>query len=73
MCTGSNDSIPLYLNDLRALVTGPRSNHPCILQWEPFNEGDMFDLFNNTHGNYDTLGYTFAKVLTDCAINRLYH
>lgn len=31
----SNATIPLYLQDLRALIGGPRANHPSILQWTP--------------------------------------
>lgn len=46
----TNATVPLYIDGLKALIGGPRGNHPCIVQWEPFNEGDMFDLFNNTHG-----------------------
>lgn len=28
-----------FLSDLHALIQGPRANHPCIVQWETFNEG----------------------------------
>ena len=35
---------------------GRTGNHPCIVQWEPFNEGDMFDLFNNSGNRYNTMG-----------------
>jgi beta-galactosidase/beta-glucuronidase len=35
----TNATIPLYLTDLERLVDGPRANHPCIVQWTPFNEG----------------------------------
>ena len=45
----SNATIPLYLADLEKLVGGPRANHPCIVQWEPFNEGDMFAAFNSSN------------------------
>jgi hypothetical protein len=42
-------TIPLYLQDLERLVGGPRGNHPCIVQYTPFNEGDMFAAFNSSH------------------------
>ncbi|EGD76874.1 hypothetical protein PTSG_12695 [Salpingoeca rosetta] len=35
----------LYFQDLRAMIVG-RFNHPCIVQWEAFNEGDMVAHFN---------------------------
>jgi len=34
-----------YWHDLKALVDG-RGNHPSIIQWESFNEGDMVKHFN---------------------------
>jgi len=35
-----------FMDDLTALVTGPRPNHPCLVQWETFNEGDCYQVFN---------------------------
>jgi len=35
--------------DLTAMVSGPRANHPSIVQWETFNEGDCWNVFNVTY------------------------
>jgi hypothetical protein len=43
----SATTVPLYLDDLRALVTGPRANHPCIVQYETFNEEDCWSVFTD--------------------------
>jgi len=40
----SKETVPLFVQDLRAMVVG-RRNHPCILQWLIFNEGDCFHVF----------------------------
>lgn len=37
----------LYMQDLKAMIDG-RYNHPCIVQWTAFNEGDMVSHFNAT-------------------------
>ena len=34
-----------YWSDLKAMIDG-RGNHPSIIQWETFNEGDMVSHFN---------------------------
>jgi hypothetical protein len=34
-------TVPLYHDHLVAVVAGPRNGQPCIIQWTPFNEGDM--------------------------------
>jgi len=34
-----------FMDDLTAMVTGPRANHPSIVQWETFNEGDCYGVF----------------------------
>lgn len=34
-----------FLSDLKAMFDG-RGNHPSIIQWELFNEGDCWDVFN---------------------------
>jgi len=33
-----NATVALFEADLRALVLGPRANHPSILSWDIFNE-----------------------------------
>jgi len=35
-----------FMSDLTAMVTGPRASHPCIVQWETFNEGDCWNVFD---------------------------
>merc|ERR1711934_1296261 len=45
---GDGASVPeerYYWHDLKAMIDG-RGNHPCIVQWETFNEGDMVRHFN---------------------------
>jgi len=39
-------TIPVFLNDAKAAMDG-RGNHPCIVQWEVFNEGDCVGVFPN--------------------------
>lgn len=39
------DTIPLFVKDLTAMIEG-RGNHPSIIQWETFNEGDCWKAFN---------------------------
>lgn len=51
----TNATIPLFVSDLAAMLTGPRSNHPCIVQWETFNEGDCWQAFM-TAAPYDPPG-----------------
>jgi len=41
----TNATVPLFVDDLRAMVLG-RGNHPAVLQWTAFNEGDCWDIFN---------------------------
>eukprot|EP01121_Diplochlamys_sp_Union-15-3_P017716 TRINITY_DN6295_c0_g1_i1.p1 TRINITY_DN6295_c0_g1~~TRINITY_DN6295_c0_g1_i1.p1 ORF type:complete len:699 (-),score=142.08 TRINITY_DN6295_c0_g1_i1:105-1982(-) len=36
-----------FIQDLRAMISG-RYNHPCIIQWDVFNEGDCVSSFNAT-------------------------
>ena len=38
-------TVPLFVTDLRAMLTGPRSNHPSIVQYQTFNEGDYWRAF----------------------------
>jgi len=48
---GDGASIPeerYYWHDLKAMIDG-RGNHPSIIQWETFNEGDMVKHFNATN------------------------
>lgn len=40
----SSETVPLFVNDLRALIAG-RKNHPCIVQFTTFNEGDCWNVF----------------------------
>ena len=49
----SNDTIPYFVSDMTKMIQG-RSNHPCILQWETFNEGDCWGVF--TDPPYDVPG-----------------
>jgi beta-galactosidase/beta-glucuronidase len=42
---GSNTSQVLFMTDLQAMIDG-RYNHPCIVQWDIFNEGDCVGSFN---------------------------
>lgn len=41
----SPDTVAPFLHDLQAMIDG-RGNHPCIVQWETFNEGDCYGVFN---------------------------
>ena len=34
-------TVPLFVADLVSMIEG-RGNHPCIVQWEAFNEGDCW-------------------------------
>lgn len=40
----SNETIPYFVEDFKAMVAG-RGNHPCIVQFETFNEGDCWGVF----------------------------
>ena len=40
------DLIPYFVADLKAMING-RGNHPCIVQWETFNEGDCWEVFKD--------------------------
>lgn len=43
---GANaDTVPLFVKDLTAMIEG-RGNHPSIVQWDTFNEGDCWTVFN---------------------------
>jgi hypothetical protein len=54
-------TIPYFVDDLKAMING-RSNHPCIVQWETFNEGDCWSVFKTKP--YDVQGITeLAKQL----------
>eukprot|EP01062_Namystynia_karyoxenos_P066681 TRINITY_DN60603_c0_g1_i1.p1 TRINITY_DN60603_c0_g1~~TRINITY_DN60603_c0_g1_i1.p1 ORF type:complete len:745 (+),score=215.99 TRINITY_DN60603_c0_g1_i1:80-2236(+) len=53
--------IPYFVADLKAMIEG-RGNHPCIVQWETFNEGDCWSVFKDKP--YDVAGITqLAKQL----------
>jgi hypothetical protein len=39
-------TIPAFMSDLKAMMDG-RGNHPSIIQWEIFNEGDCVGVFPN--------------------------
>ena len=50
-------TIPFFEHDLVAMIEG-RGNHPCIVQWETFNEGDcwaVFDAAGPPHSVNDTV------------------
>ena len=40
----SADTVPLFVQDLIAMIDG-RKNHPCIVQFTTFNEGDCVGVF----------------------------
>merc|ERR1712039_106271 len=57
----SADTVPLFVGDITAMIDG-RGNHPCIVQWETFNEGDCWGVFKTKP--YDVEGITqLAKKL----------
>jgi hypothetical protein len=41
----SKATVPLFVDDLRRMITD-RGNHPCIVQWTTFNEGDCWQVFD---------------------------
>jgi len=41
----SKATVPLFVSDAAAMVHG-RRNHPSILQWTAFNEGDCWEVFD---------------------------
>lgn len=44
---GANRStVPYFVHDLKAMIH-QRGNHPSIIQWETFNEGDCWMVFTN--------------------------
>eukprot|EP00041_Stephanoeca_diplocostata_P012112 m.202098 g.202098 ORF g.202098 m.202098 type:complete len:600 (-) comp18815_c0_seq2:222-2021(-) len=42
---GENPSVELFKQDWKAAILG-RGNHPCIVQWDIFNEGDCYKAFD---------------------------
>ena len=40
----SNDTIPYFVADMQHAIAG-RKNHPSIVQFETFNEGDCWGVF----------------------------
>lgn len=57
----SPETVPYFVHDMTAAITG-RSNHPCIVQWETFNEQDCWSVFKTKP--YDVEGITqLAKSL----------
>jgi len=38
------ETVPFYIHDLTAMIN-QRGNHPCIVQWEVFNEEDCWAVF----------------------------
>lgn len=40
----SDQTVPYFVDDFIAMVKG-RGNHPCIVQYETFNEGDCWGVF----------------------------
>ena len=43
----SNDTIPYFVADMERAIEG-RQNHPSIVQFETFNEGDCWNVFKTT-------------------------
>jgi hypothetical protein len=41
----SSQTVEPFLTEFKAMVDGV-GNHPCIVQWEVFNEGDCWNVFN---------------------------
>lgn len=57
----SDATIPFFVSDMKAAIQG-RGNHPCIVQWETFNEGDCYGVFKTAP--YDVPGIVkMAKTL----------
>lgn len=57
----SAETVPHFVRDMTAMIEG-RGNHPCIVQWETFNEGDCWQVFKTPP--YDVNGITqLAKAL----------
>jgi len=50
----TNATVPYFVADLKAMISGPRGNHPSIVQYETFNEGDCWRVF--TSPPYDVAG-----------------
>mmetsp|Transcript_11789 Transcript_11789/g.18151 ORF Transcript_11789/g.18151 Transcript_11789/m.18151 type:complete len:677 (-) Transcript_11789:448-2478(-) len=49
----SKATVPLFVKDFKAMIRG-RGNHPCVVQYTIFNEGDCWKAFdNNTKPYYD--------------------
>ena len=42
----TNETIPYFMQDLNSMIN-EKFNHPSILQWEIFNEGDCWQVFPN--------------------------
>jgi hypothetical protein len=51
------DTLPLFVADLHAMIYG-RGNHPSIIQWTLFNEGDCVGVFNQASP------YTFTELMS---------
>jgi len=49
----SKATVPYFVSDMRAAIEG-RGNHPCIVQFQTFNEGDCWRVF--TEKPYDVQG-----------------
>jgi hypothetical protein len=49
----SDATIPYFVDDLKAMIAG-RGNHPSIVQWTTFNEGDCWGVFKTPP--YDVQG-----------------
>ena len=45
----TNHTIAPFMSDLAAMING-KFNHPSIIQWETFNEGDCWNVFTNESG-----------------------
>ena len=41
----SQATVAPFMQELKDMIDG-RGNHPCIIQWETFNEGDCVSQFN---------------------------
>ena len=49
----TQETVPFFVEDMKLLIS-QRGNHPCIVQYETFNEGDCWSVF--TQKPYDVSG-----------------
>lgn len=57
-------TIPFFVADLTEMIRG-RGNHPSIVQWETFNEGDCWGVFNAPGAAYSVADVVALARKTD--------